>query len=322
LAIKALDIGDIFSFYELMRKTVDRMRALEVFVEVVRKNGFSRAADALATSPANVTRIIADLEAHLGTRLLNRSSRKMSLTDTGDSLYERAKVIVEDMAEIELIASSAALQPRGLLRINAPLSFGELHLAPLWPKFMALYPDVELQVALIDRVVDIVEEGYDLAIRISAAGSSAHAARKLATSRNICCASPAYLAAHGTPAIPDDLRRHTCIGYSYAATADEWRFSDADGRPHYVTVHCKLHANNGDTGRAAALAGAGISWQPTFLIGDDLRAGRLIALLPGYCLPDIDVLAVYPSRRHLSAKVRVMIDFLVEQFGGTPPWDA
>jgi len=300
---------------------MDRMRALEVFVEVVRKNGFARAADALETSPANVTRIIADLEAHLGTRLLNRSSRKMSLTDSGEGLYQRAKVIVEDMGEIEAIASSSALQPRGLLRINAPLTFGVLHLAPLWPKFMALYPEVELEVALIDRVVDIVEEGYDLAIRISRSGSASHAARKLATSRNICCAAPAYIAKHGLPRVPADLKQHNCIGYSYAASADEWHFADAAGQPHPVTVRCSLHANNGDTARAAALAGAGIIWQPTFLIGADLRAGRLVPLLPAFHLPDIDVLAVYPSRRHLGAKVRVMIDFLAAQFQDTPPWD-
>ncbi len=300
---------------------MDRLRALEVFVEVVRQNGFARAADALDTSPANITRIIADLEAHLGTRLLNRSSRKMSLTESGDALYERAKVIVEDMAEIEAIASSSAMQPRGLLRINAPLTFGVLHLAPLWPKFMTLYPDIELQVSLIDRVVDIVEEGYDLAIRISRSGSASHAARKLATSHNICCASPAYLARHGAPAAPEDLQHHNCIGYSYASSADEWRFTDAAGQARHVTVNCSLHANNGDTARAAALAGVGVSWQPTFLIGPDLRAGRLVPVLPGFRLPDIDVLAVYPSRRHLSAKVRVMIDFLAAQFGDQAPWD-
>ncbi len=309
------------AFLNCLGIVMDRMRALEVFVEVVRKNGFGRAADALETSPANITRIIADLETHLGTRLLNRSSRKMSLTESGEGLYERAKVIVEDMAEIESIASSSAMQPHGLLRINAPLTFGVLHLAALWPKFMSLYPAIELQVSLIDRVVDIVDEGYDLAIRISRSGSASHAARKLATSRNICCAAPAYLAKHGTPTIPEDLKNHNCIGYSYSATADEWRFSDAAGHPHPVTVSCSLHANNGDTARAAAVAGVGVSWQPTFIIGDDLRAGRLVPILPGFHLPDIDVLAVYPSRRHLNAKVRVMIDFLAAEFGDKAPWD-
>ncbi|MCU6501627.1 LysR family transcriptional regulator [Rugamonas sp. A1-17] len=300
---------------------MDRLRALEVFVEVVRREGFGRAAEALDTSPANVTRYISDLEAHLQTRLLNRSSRKMSLTSSGEALFERAKSILDDVAEAEAIASSATMQPRGLLRINAPLSFGVLHLAPLWARFMQKYPDVQLDVALIDRVVDIVEEGYDMAIRISRAGSASNVARKLATSHNILCASPAYVRQHGMPLHPADLLRHNCIGYSYAATADEWQVLDAGEQPHTVTVRCVMHTNNGDTARAAALGGLGVIWQPSFLVGADLRAGRLVQVLPDYHMPDIDVLAVYPSRRHLSAKVRVMIDFLVEQFAGTPPWD-
>lgn len=300
---------------------MDRLKAFEVFVEVVRKNGFAKAADSLDTSPANVTRIIADLEAHLGTRLLNRSSRKLSLTESGDALFERAKTIVEDVADVEAIASSSSHKARGLLRINAPLSFGVLHLAPLWPKFMARHPEIELDVALIDRVVDIVEEGYDMAIRIARTGSTAHAARKLAASRNIACASPAYLARHGMPRVPAQLKEHRCIGYRYSATADEWSFVDADGRPQPVKVSCVMHTNNGDTARSAALGGVGITWQPTFLIGADLRAGRLVRVLPDFALPDIDVLAVYPSRRYLSAKVRLMIDFLAAEFGGTAPWD-
>jgi DNA-binding transcriptional LysR family regulator len=300
---------------------MDRLRALEVFVEVVRKDGFARAAESLDTSPANVTRYISDLEAHLQTRLLNRSSRKMSLTSSGVALFERAKSILDDVAEAEAIVSSATMQPQGVLRINAPLSFGVLHLAPLWAKFMQQYPDVQLDVALIDRVVDIVEEGYDMAIRISRSGSSAHVARKLASSQNFLCASPAYLRQYGVPATPAELQQHRCIGYSYAATADEWQLLDGAGKALPVKVNCIMHTNNGDTARAAALGGLGVIWQPSFLIGADLRAGALVRVLPDYHMPDIDVLAVYPSRRHLSAKVRVMIDFLVEQFKGTPPWD-
>jgi DNA-binding transcriptional LysR family regulator len=300
---------------------MDRLRALEVFVEVVKRDGFARAADALDTSPANVTRYISDLEAHLQTRLLNRSSRKMSLTSSGEALYERAKSILDDVAEAEAIVSSATLQPHGVLRINAPLSFGVLHLGPLWAKFALKYPEVRLEVSLIDRVVDIVEEGYDMAIRISRTGSTAHVARKLAASHNILCASPDYIAKHGMPMHPADLLEHACVGYSYSATADEWQMLDADNQPHAVKVQCVMHSNNGDTARAAALGGMGVIWQPSFLIGADLRAGRLQRVLPDYHMPDIDVLAVYPSRRHLSAKVRVMIDFLVEEFAGVPPWD-
>lgn len=300
---------------------MDRLRAFEVFVTVVSRGGFARAADALDTSPANVTRYMNELEAHLGARLLNRTSRTLSLTDAGETLYARCKSILEDVAETEGLVSSASVEPRGRLRINAPVSFGILYLAPLWPEFMRRHPGIELDVGLIDRVVDIVDEGYDLAIRISRAGSTSHAARKLATSQNILCASPSYLARHGVPATPSDLAAHRCIGYTYAATGDEWQLTDARGKLHPVKVDCHMHTNNGDTARAAALAGQGVIWQPTFLIGNDLRAGRLVRVLPDYRLPDIDILALYPSRRHLSARVRVMIDFLVDAFSGEPPWD-
>jgi DNA-binding transcriptional LysR family regulator len=300
---------------------MDRLRAMEVFVEIVRRNGFARAAEALDTSPANVTRYLNDLEAHLGTRLLNRSSRRMSLTESGEALYERARAILEDVAEAEAVSSSSTLHPRGTLRINAPLSFGVRHLAPLWPRFLARYPDIELDVALSDRVVDIVEEGYDMAVRISRVAANTHAARKLATSRNIACASPDYLKKYGMPGKPEDLLEHSCIGYRYSATADEWNFLDSEGRGHMVKVPCVMHTNNGDTAREAALGGAGVIWQPQFIIGPDLRAGRLVEVMPGYRMPDIDILALYPSRRHLSAKVRVMVDFLVEAFAGALPWE-
>lgn len=300
---------------------MDRLRAFEVFVAVVARQGFARAAEALDTSPANVTRYIAELEAHLGTRLLNRHSRKLSLTDSGQALYERARSILDEVAEAEALSASSTLQPRGRLRVNAPVSFGILHLAPLWPKFLKKYPEVELEVSLIDRVVDLVEEGFDLGIRISRTGSTAHIARKLAASRNIVCAAPGYLRQHGRPKSPADLADHACIGYTFSATGDDWHLFDAHGLEHVVKVPSVMRANNGDTARAAALAGVGVIWQPSFLVGDDLRAGRLVPLLPGYRMADIDILAVYPSRRHLSAKVRVMIDFLADAFKGTPPWD-
>lgn len=300
---------------------MDRLRAFEVFASVVAKESFTRAAAALDTSPANVTRYMNELEAHLGTRLLNRSSRKLSLTESGAALYERCKSILDEVAEAEALASATSLQPRGRLRINAPVSFGIRHLASLWPVFMRKYPQVELDIELIDRVVDIVEEGYDLVIRVSPAGSANHVARKLATSRNIVCAAPSYLKRHKAPKIPADLAHHACIGYSYAATGDEWRFTNAAGKPETVKVNCAIHTNNGDTLREAAIAGLGIFRPAAFLVGEDLRAGRLVKLLPDHHLPDTDVLALYPSRRHLSAKVRVMVDFLAAAFKGVAPWD-
>lgn len=298
---------------------MDRLRAYEVFVTVVARGSFARAAEALNTSPANVTRYITELEAYLGTRLLNRTSRRLSLTESGEAVYERSRTLLSDVAETEALVSSTVLRPTGRLRINAPLSFGVRHLAPLWPVFMARYPEVSLEVALIDRVVDIVEEGFDLAVRISSSGSTTHVARKLAVSHNVLCAAPAYIGRRGLPEKPADLAGHDCITYAY--NADEWRFRAEDGSVHPVKVAGPMHANNGDTVRAALLAGLGIGWQPTFLIGEDLRAGRLVPVMPGFTLPDIDVMAIYPSRRHLSAKVRVMIDFLAESFRGTPPWD-
>ena len=291
---------------------MDRLRAYEVFVTVVARGSFTKAADALDTSPANVTRYINELEAHLRTRLINRTSRRLSLTEGGEALFDRAKSILEEVAETEALATTASLQPRGRLRINAPLSFGSLVLAPLWPKFIAKYPDVELDIALIDRVVDIVEEGYDLAIRISRTTSGSHIARRLGRSPNLVCASPAYLAAHGMPQVPADLARHLCLGYTYGATSDEWQFAGPGGTLESVRVRWALRANNGETARAAAIAGAGVIWQPSFVIGKDVQAGRLVEVMPGYHMPPVDILAIYASRRHLSAKVRVMVDFLVD----------
>ncbi|MFD2138740.1 LysR family transcriptional regulator [Novosphingobium resinovorum] len=298
---------------------MDRLRAFEMFCAVVGRGGFARAADALDTSPANVTRYIAELEAHLGTRLLNRTSRRLSLTEVSEALYERARAIVDDVAEAEAAATASAEGARGL-RINAPLVFGIRHLAPLWPRFMALHPEVELDIALSDRVVDIVEEGYDLGIRIS---------RALAGLRSAQTGNLTQRAVRGTclscaarcPQTPADLVDHACVIYGYAPEPDVWTLLDADGAETRVRVGTRLRTNSGDTARLVALAGEAITWQPGFLIGEDLRAGTLVQLLPGWGLPDIDILALYASRRHLSAKVRLMVNFLSEAFKGVPPWE-
>jgi DNA-binding transcriptional LysR family regulator len=298
---------------------MDRLRALEVFVAVVSQESFTRAANALDTSPANVTRYVNELEAHLGTRLLNRSPRKLSLTESGAAFYERGKSILNEVAEAEAIASNS-LKPRGRLRVNASVSFGVRFLAPLWPKFMDKYPEIDLDVVLNDETVDLVKGGYDMAVRISRAGSEDYVARKLMTSQDVVCASPAYVRRNGQPKAPVDLGKHLCIGYIYAPTAEEWRFTDEAGNSHIVKVKIGMQTNSCDTGRAAALAGAGIIWQPLFMVSDDLKAGRLLALLPDYHLPTVNVSAVYPSRRHLSGKVRAMVDFLVNEFRDTKPW--
>jgi DNA-binding transcriptional LysR family regulator len=305
---------------KLKDKAIDRLRAFEVFTTVVARGSFARAADALDTSPANVTRYIAELETHLGVRLLNRTSRRQSLTEAGEALHERLRGVLEDVAEAEAAATMDSHTPRGRLRINAPLAFGVRHLAPLWPRFLARYPDVELDIDLTDRVVDLVEEGYDLGIRISRGGSQTHVARKLATSRNLLCAAPAYLERFGVPASPQDLARHRCVLYGHAPEPDVWTLLDGQGAPLRIRVHGHVRTNSGDTARALALAGQVITWQPMFLIGQDITRGDLVPLLPAWSLPDIDILALYPSRRHLSAKVRMMVDFLAEVFRKEDLW--
>ncbi|WP_010188655.1 LysR family transcriptional regulator [Sphingomonas sp. PAMC 26605] len=300
---------------------MDRLRAFEVFTTVVARGGFARAAETLDTSPANVTRYIAELETYLGTRLLNRSSRRISMTEAGAALDERLRQVLVEVAEAEAAASASAVTARGRLRINAPLSFGVIHLAPIWPLFTAEHPGVELDITLSDRVVDMVEEGFDLVVRISRAGSQTHVARKLASSRSLLCAAPAYLAKRGSPTAPADLADHDCLAYSFSQTPGEWPLFETNGAEHRARFRPAALANNGETLRELAIAGAGIASLPTFIAGDALRAGTLVPVLPVLRPPEIDILAVYPSRRHLSAKVRLMVDFLAGAFHGTPSWD-
>jgi DNA-binding transcriptional LysR family regulator len=206
----------------------------------------------------------------------------------------------------------------GTLRVNAPLTFGTLHLAPLWGRFLESYPRVSLDVTLVDRVVDLVDEGYDLAVRISDLPSSNLVSRQLASTRMVMCASPGYIAQHGAPATLAELGTRAVIAYSYWATRDEWHFSGPDGAAS-VRIKPRMHTNNGDTCRLAALDGYGIILQPDFIIGTDLAAGTLVELLPEYRAASIGIHAVYSSRKHMPLKVRRMIDFLAEEFA-VPPW--
>ncbi|MGQ9367194.1 LysR family transcriptional regulator [Azospirillum sp. A39] len=298
---------------------MDRLRAFEVFAAVVANGSFARAAEALNTSPANVTRYVKELENALRTRLLNRSSRRLSLTDDGRDFYDRIRDVLERVDEAEGLLAGDPDQPRGRLRINAPLSFGLWHLAPLWPRFLDRYPDIELDVRLLDRVVDLIEDGYDLAIRISTAGSREHVGRKLTTAHLVTCAAPAYIARHGAPARPDELPEHDCVSYAFASTGDRWPLVGPDGTTRLWPVRPAVQCRSGHAMRAAALAGRGLVQLPTFMIGGDLRDGTLVPVLTAHRVPAIDVVALYPSRRHLPAKVRAMVDFLVQAFDGPDP---
>ena len=290
---------------------MDTLEAMRVFVAVAERNGFSAAAEALELSTASVTRMIAALERRLHTRLLNRTTRRVSLTSAGATYYQRCVQLLADLDDIESAIGAQALRPSGLLRINAPVSYGIARLGPLLADFNARHPQVSLELSLSDRVVDMVEEGFDVALRITRQPSPNLIARQLAAVRMVLCAAPAYLAKAGTPRLPADLAGHQCLGYSYWASGDEWPLHGADGENHVRISGC-LRANNGDVLREAALAGMGIILQPHFLLEADLASGRLQRLLPGYEAPPIGLYAVYTSRSHLAPKVRSFIDYMVQ----------
>ncbi len=300
---------------------MDRFAAMEAFVKVAELQSFSEAARRLRTSKSLVSRQISTLEADLGARLFQRTTRSLALTEAGRAYYERAVRILADIEEATLSVSQLQAAPRGRLRVSAPMSFGFLHLAPAIPDFLARYPEVEADVVLNDRFVDLVDEGFDMAIRIGRLQDSSLIARRLAPSRVAACASPSYLAAHGTPRTPDDLRHHQCLSYSNMAVADEWRFTRPDGRIWPVEVSGRLHANNGDALRAVALKGLGLALLPTFIVGGDLKAGTLEAVLMEFIAQDGAMYAVYPHSRHLSPKVRAFVEFLAARFGPQPYWD-
>lgn len=298
---------------------MDRFQEMASFIAVVEAGSFVAAAEATGLSKAAVSRHVADLEKRLGARLLHRTTRRLSLTDDGQAFFARAKDVLAATEEAEAEISSRSGEATGLLRINAPLSFGVLHLAPLWGRFAHENPKVSLDISLSDRLVDLVDEGFDLAVRITNLPSSQLVSRKLASTRMVLCASPGYLAAHGEPHTPGDLAHHEVISYSYWSGRDEWSFTGADGGAAAVRIRARMHANNGDTCRAAALADQGIILQPDFIVGEDLRRGTLVELLPDWHAGGIDIHAMYPSRKFLPAKTRRMVDFLIEAFA-TPRW--
>lgn len=297
---------------------MDRFLEMRTFVQVVDTGSFVGAAEPLDMSKAAVSRYVADLEARLGVRLLHRTTRRLSLTEDGEVFYLRCKELLGglDAAEAEVTARSG--DAVGQLRVNAPVSFGILYLAPVWAAFKARHPQVSFDVTLSDRVVDIVEEGFDLAIRITQLQNSSLISRRLASTRMVLCASPTYLARQGTPVHPSELVQHHILAYSYWSSRDEWAFDGPDGVVVVKTTPC-LRSNNGDTCRAVALAHEGIILQPSFMVGADLAAGTLVELCPGYRALEMGIHAVYSSRKHVAPKVRLLIDFLVEHFA-EPRW--
>jgi DNA-binding transcriptional LysR family regulator len=300
---------------------VDRMASMAAFTKVVGAGSFSAAAREMQVSQALVTKQIQELENWLGARLLNRTTRRLSLTEVGTAFYERAARILEAVEEAKGAAGALQTVPRGRLRINAPISFGVLHLAPAVTEFLQRFPDVSVELLMNDRLVDLLEGEFDVGVRIGRLRDSSLIARKIAPIRLAVCAAPDYLARRGVPKAPEDLAKHDCLEYTYFESRGEWRLLNPEGDEIVVPVSGRYLANNADVLRITAIAGGGIILCPTFIVGEDLRSGRLVRLLPDYPPPEQALHALYPPGRHLSAKVRSFVDFLVARFGGEPEWD-
>ena len=293
---------------------LDRLLAMTVFVKVVEQGSFARAAERMNLSTSAVSRHVAELEAHLDTRLLNRTTRRISITESGQGFYERTLQLLADLEEAETAASGTDARPRGTIRLTCSINFGVPHLAPAIGAFQARYPEVLFDVSASDRFVDLVEEGLDLAIRIGDLGNPNLIARKIGQMQLVTCASPAYLRLHGTPKRPEELVKHNCLTYEYAAVKNQWPFRDKQGNDLKIHVAGSVHANNGEMLASIAAEGVGIAHEPDFIVNPLLKSGRLVAILAKHQPVPYNIYAVYPSRRHLSAKVRAFVDFLVARF--------
>lgn len=300
---------------------MDSLTDIVVFVRVVDDGSFTRAAERLKLSRSVVSKYVTRLEGRLGARLLNRTTRRLSLTEAGRIFYERSRRGLQDIEEAEAEVSRLQEKPRGVLRINSPMSFGILHIAPALPEFLAQHPEVSVEMNLDDRVVDVIEEGFDVSIRIAEMPDSSLIARRLAPCRHVIVAAPAYLEKHGTPRTPEDLRDHNIISFSYQASAYDWHFISPDNKQISVPVSGSMQANNSLALREALLRGVGITRTPTFVVGKDVQDGHLLSILGNYRTLEVSIYLVYPQRRHLSPKVRAFVDFMADRISEPPYWD-
>lgn len=295
---------------------MDLLKAMEMYVTVVEAGSLVAAAERLDTSNAAVSRHLSALEEQLGARLLNRTTRRLSMTDAGLEFQARAQQILADVMEAEAVTGAKALSPRGLLRISAPLSFGISKFGQWLPGFLTRYPELKLDVDLSDRLVDLATDGIDVAVRIARTPASTNVvSRRIGPVAMTICAAPSYLARMGRPREPSELADHQTLSFSYLATGDSWALVHRDGRKASVRIRPHVHASNGDILRDLAVQGLGIILQPDFIVEKDIAAGRLEPILEGWSMPDFSLYAVYLSRKFLPAKVRVFIDYLVEVGG-------
>ena len=299
---------------------MDRIDSMGVFAKVVTKQGFSAAARDLRLSQAAVSKHVRALEDWLGARLLDRTTRRLNVTEIGALVYERCERILDEIDEVQQSTSALQTAPRGVLHLAAPLSFGITQLGPALADYLSSYPEVVVDVRLDDRMVDLVDEGFDLALRVGALKDSSLIVRRLAPVRFVLCASAGYVKQYGAPRQPDDLSSHRCLFYSMRVIPGEWRFVGPEGEVA-VRVTGRFRSNSGNMLYAAMLAGAGIGFVPTFVAGRDLAEGRLVSLMPDYRPVESELSAIYPPGKAPSAKVRSLIDFFADRFGPEPPWD-
>jgi DNA-binding transcriptional LysR family regulator len=300
---------------------MDRFENMQAFVRVVEAGSISGAADRMEVAKSVISRRLRELEAHLGAELFHRTTRQMNLTDTGRAFYQQSVRILADVLEAEHATSQSHGALKGSLKVALPLSFGLMHLGSAINEFLQAHPGIEFDLDFNDRQVDLLAEGFDLAIRIASLADSSLIARRLAPIQAVMCASPAYLERMGTPQSPTELIDHCCLVYNLISNYEHWNLRDAEGQWIKTKITPYLKASNGEFLRDAALAGLGIVLMPTFIVYQEIASGRLIPLLPGYHYAQLAAYAIYPQTRHLSQRVRAFVDFLVKRFDGLPYWD-
>lgn len=300
---------------------MENLGDIAVFVQVVESGSFTAAAERLDLSKSVISKYVTRLEDRLGARLLNRTTRKLSLTEVGQSFYHKSRMALQDLDEAENEVSRLQGQPRGVLRLNAPMSFGILHVAPLLADFHARYPEVRVDLNLDDRKLDIVEQGFDLSVRISDLPDSSLVARRLCSCRHLIVAAPSYLEQMGRPATPADLGAHRVLTYRYQESSIDWHFQYADNKTEHIQIDGHTRINNSLAIRSAVLAGLGIARMPSFVVGQDVKAGNLITLFDDTRTLEVSIFLIYLQRRHLSPKVRAFVEYMAARFSDPPPWD-
>ncbi|EOD81911.1 Transcriptional regulator, LysR family [Grimontia indica] len=300
---------------------MDKFTNMETFVRVVEIGSISGAADRMNIAKSAVSRRLKELEEHLNVQLFHRTTRTMHATETGTEYYKHCLRILEDLREAEEMTSQAHCVLKGPLKVAVPSTFGVLHIGPAINDFLQEHPQIEFELDFNDRQVDLIQEGYDLAIRIADLPDSTLLARKIATVRHVLCASPEYLQTHGSPESLSGLSHHQALVYSLSKDVSHWRLNTPEGKLQKVKIKPALKGSSGEFLLSAAEKGMGIAHLPTFVVHQAIREGRLEVVLPGYAFGELNAYAIYPQTRHLSRRVRTLIDFLVARFEGTPYWD-